>query len=122
MWCLVATSSDETIRNIESLAEPTRTRAWLLVYVARSAGFPVIVTSGRRGLAEQKELVRLGRSRTLASRHRSGQAFDIDWYRTRREDVPRWFWDLIGPWAERELGLTWGGRWKSIYDPGHFES
>lgn len=29
-------------------------------------------------------------------------------------------WNKIGKIGE-SLGLTWGGRWKRLYDPGHFE-
>jgi peptidoglycan L-alanyl-D-glutamate endopeptidase CwlK len=91
------------------------------VWAARSAGYPVVVTSGHRTAAEQRDLVAAGRSRTAHSKHLTGEAFDIDWYRWDRNAVPVEFWRLIGPWAERELGLVWGGRWVSPYDPGHFE-
>lgn len=115
-------SSDQTLAVISTLAEPVRTSAYWLVWAARTAGYPVIVTSGKRTIAEQRELVRLGRSSTLNSRHLAGLAFDIDWQGTARDAVPSAFWWLIGPWAEQQLGLRWGGRWKSPYDPGHFEA
>lgn len=38
----------------------------------------------------------------------------------RRDDVPRWVWDQLGPLGE-SVGLTWGGRWHSFVDVGHFE-
>jgi len=83
---------------------------------------PLIVTSARRSLAEQQALLAQGRTRTLNSKHLTGQAFDIDVYGWNRDDVPRAFWYILGPWAESNLGLVWGGRWSSIFDPGHFES
>lgn len=119
----MATGSDDpTERIIAGLAEPTRTRAFLLVYAARQAGIPIIVTSGRRSIDAQRDLVRMGRSRTLRSKHLEGQAFDIDLWRVDRSAVSEALWATIGPWAERYLGLKWGGRWSSIYDPAHFES
>lgn len=115
-------AADQTYQFLDGLSEPTRTRAYILVWVLRTYGYPVVITSGRRTATEQAALVRAGRSRTLRSKHVTGQAFDVDWFRTAREDVPKAFWQLIGPWAESELGLTWGGRWRHPYDPGHFES
>lgn len=118
----MATSSDETERHLARLSEPTRTRAYWLVWAARTAGIPLKITSSTRTLAEQRALVRQGRSRTLQSAHLRGQAFDVDVHGIARQNVPRWVWDAIGPWAEQQLGLRWGGRWASLYDPGHFES
>jgi len=34
--------------------------------------------------------------------------------------VPNVGWDAVGPFGE-SLGLTWGGRWSGLWDPGHFE-
>jgi len=113
--------SDATLSVIGDLREPAASAAFWLTFAARQAGFPVIVTSGRRTPQEQARLVAAGLSRTLRSKHVEGLAFDIDWYRTSRDAVPAWFWELIGPWAEKNLGLTWGGRWSHPYDPGHFE-
>lgn len=113
--------ADPTAQTLATLAEPARTAAFNLVYAARMAGYPVIVTSGRRSLSEQQRLVAAGRSKTLKSRHVDGQAFDIDWYGFDRNDVPGWFWQLIGPWAITNLRLRWGGEFSGFFDPGHFE-
>lgn len=114
-------SSDPTLGQIATLSPAARTRAYWLVWAARTAGYPVVITSARRTLLEQQRLVALGRSRTTASKHLTGDAFDIDWYGFSRDAIPEWFWQQIGPWAELNLGLRWGGRWNSPYDPGHFE-
>lgn len=92
-----------------------------MVNAAREAGIPLVITSSLRTPAEQKELVRRGFSQTQNSRHLTGRAFDVDIFGLSRDQVPKWFWDILGPWAERWLKLKWGGRWRSIYDPGHFE-
>lgn len=112
---------DPTSTVLSSLSPAARARAEWLVYLTRQAGYPVILTSGRRTAAEQRVLVAAGRSGTTRSRHLTGDAFDVDWHGWSRDDVPRQFWSVLGPWAERELGLVWGGRWQTPYDPGHFE-
>lgn len=112
---------DQTARHLESLEPTTRAAAVALVDALREAGVPAIITSSRRTFEEQRRLVIAGRSRTLRSKHLSGKAFDLDVYGWRRENLPAWFWAAVGPYAER-IGLTWGGRWRSPWDPGHFES
>jgi len=57
----------------------------------------------------------------LNSKHLQGRAFDVDWSGWNRDAVPPSFWHLLGPWAERYLGLRWGGRWLELKDFGHFE-
>lgn len=114
-------ASDPTESHLRQLEPNTQLAAWWLVSVVRQAGYPLIITSSRRTLAEQQRLLEQGRSKTLRSAHLSGQAFDVDLYGMDRNTVPRWFWDMLGPWAEDNLGLVWGGSWRSFYDPGHFQ-
>lgn len=120
---VIGSVADATLAQIATLAEPARTRAYWLVWACRTAGYPVVIhpLGARRTLWEQRELVAAGRSKTNRSKHPLGLAFDIDWLGTSRDAVPQWFWQLVGPWAERELKLRWGGRWSNPYDPGHFE-
>lgn len=113
--------NDPTAANIAALSERASIAAFYLVTACRQAGIPVIVTSGRRDKSTQADLVARGLSKTLDSAHLRGDAFDIDWAGYDRNDVPHWFWYLVGPWAEANLGLRWGGRWRSLWDPGHFE-
>ncbi len=113
---------DPTEEMIYGLNPTTANQARWLVWACRTAGAPVIITSGRRSQAEQHRLFDAGRTKTLQSKHLRGEAFDIDVAGLSRDAVPTWFWNTVGPWAESQLGLVWGGRWKSIYDPGHFET
>lgn len=112
--------ADNTISLIRGLSPRLQGIASILVYVFRANGVPLKITSGRRTFSQQKRLVEAGRSRTLNSRHLSGLAFDVDIEGWNRDDIPRAFWPIIGEVGEY-LGLTWGGRWKNPYDPGHFE-
>jgi peptidoglycan L-alanyl-D-glutamate endopeptidase CwlK len=81
---------------------------------------PIVITSGLRSTSDQRVLLSQGRTTTLRSKHVVGLAFDVDMYGWNRDAVPVWVWSEIGPLGE-SFGLTWGGRWKSFRDVGHFE-
>lgn len=91
-----------------------------IINAARAAGWPLYISSSKRTIDEQRRLVAAGLSRNPASKHLSGQAFDVDILGLARSSIPNYFWAAVGNYAER-LGLVWGGRWKTPYDPGHFE-
>lgn len=113
--------ADETQYHLARLEPRTRQAAFVLVDAARRAGIPLVISSSRRSLSEQKALLLQGRTRTLQSKHLAGKAFDVDWFGVNRDQVPPWLWSALGPFAEKNLGLIWGGRFKTIRDPGHFE-
>lgn len=112
---------DATLRHIENLAPDIQNAAWWLVYIVRTAGFPLQITSSLRSRAEQAAFVRAGASRTLGSKHLIGQAFDVDIHGIARGQIPLWFWEELG-WLGEYLGFRWGGRWADPWDPGHFEN
>lgn len=111
---------DPTPGHLEALTPECAELAVHLVNAARWSGIPLIVTSSRRSVDEQRRLVLAGRSRTLNSAHLRGEAFDVDVAGLGRDFVPGWVWEALGPYGEA-LGLVWGGRWRSPFDPGHFE-
>ena len=86
----------------------------------RRQGLPLIATSGLRTLSTQRILLQQRRTTTLQSKHLDGRAFDVDVYGVGRNQVPGWVWNALGPIGE-SYGLTWGGRWVSFRDVGHFE-
>lgn len=112
---------DSTLRHIESLSPDIQDAAWWLVYVVRSAGVPLQITSSVRSRAEQAQIVQAGRSQTLQSKHLIGQAFDVDVHGYGRDQIPLWWFEQLG-WLGEYLGLRWGGRWTSLKDYGHFEN
>lgn len=116
---------DPTPAQIAGLNSQIRGKAIALINALRSVGVPAIITNlgGRRSQAEQNRLYSSGRgvTSTVRSRHVTGMAFDLDVYGWSRDQVPSWWWPIIGNYAEKQLGLRWGGRWKKPYDPGHFE-
>lgn len=114
---------DPTLAQLVTLDPKMRELATILLTALREAGIPAIITAlgARRGTTEQRRLVAGGRSKTLRSKHLTGHAFDIDVAGLNRDAIPREFWNIVGPWAEQNLGLRWGGRFKGFWDPGHFE-
>lgn len=117
--------NDPTPAQVATLDPQIQWRAVTLINALRSVGIPAAIVAGgaRRSVQQQTALYQSGKgvTSTLKSRHVLGMAFDLDILGMNRNDIPTWFWDLIGPWAESNLGLTWGGRWVRPYDPGHFQ-
>jgi peptidoglycan L-alanyl-D-glutamate endopeptidase CwlK len=85
-----------------------------------------VVTEGLRTLDRQRELVRIGASQTMNSRHLTGHAIDVAaWH----NGGIRWDWPLYEKIAlafkqaseELSVNITWGGDWVSLRDGPHFE-
>lgn len=116
---------DPTPAQLATLDPQIAPRAVALLNALRAVGVPAIITrlGARRTQAEQMALLNdpRGVTSTSRSRHITGMAFDIDVLGMRRDDIPSWWWPIIGNYAEQALGLRWGGRWTRPYDPGHFE-
>jgi len=116
---------DPTPYQLAGLDPQIRGKAITMLNGLRGLGIPAIIgpLGGRRSQTEQVALYMSGRgvTSTTSSRHVLGMAFDLDIAGISRDSIPQWFWDILGPWAESSLGLTWGGRWRSPYDPGHFQ-
>jgi hypothetical protein len=102
----------------------TRAKAW-----AQSKGLDVIVVEGRRSLERQQELYAQGRTKpgdivTNAkpgqSNHGSGRAFDVMITKNGKQLDQKSLWNELGA-IGKSVGLRWGGDFKSIYDPEHFE-
>ena len=78
-----------------------------------------VVTEGLRSEARQRELVRIGASKTMRSRHLTGHAIDVGaWH----DGAIRWDWSLYLTIADAfriasaQLGvpLEWGGTWRLL--------
>jgi peptidoglycan L-alanyl-D-glutamate endopeptidase CwlK len=115
-----------TFDAITSLNRSAAVRAAWLIHYLGLYGAHVHVTEGRRTIGRQRTLFAQGRTApgpvvtwTLASRHLTGRAFDIDFVGVSADQVPDVWWDLAGRIGEW-LGLRWGGRW-AVRDLRHFE-
>jgi D-alanyl-D-alanine carboxypeptidase len=116
----VWTAYYRTLEHARQLDPVALERAAALLDACWQVGIPAWISSSRRSEAEQRELVRTGKSQTMHSAHLDGRAFDIDVVGYRRDDVPLSFWNELGPLGE-SIGLRWGGRWRTLVDLGHFE-
>jgi len=96
-----------------------------LINELRSIGIPAVIRplGGYRSASQQLSLYQSGKgvTSTTKSRHMLGMAFDLDIHGWDRNKIPTWWWNILGPYAEARYGLSWGGRWKQPYDPGHFQ-
>jgi hypothetical protein len=101
-----------------------RAKAW-----AKANGLDVFVGEGYRSPERQAELYAQGRTKpgpivTQAkpgqSRHQSGRAIDVVITRDGKPVDERRLWSQLGKIGQA-MGLEWGGSWKSIYDPEHFQ-
>lgn len=114
---------------ISTLHPGVQPYARALYFKARGHGLTINIISGLRSYAQQDELYAQGRTRpgnvvTNArggySNHNFGIAFDVglferNWY---LGESP--MYKAVGALGE-ELGLEWGGNWRTIVDQPHFQ-
>ena len=116
-------------QNIATLLPPVQPLAQSLIAAAATAGISIKIISGTRPYEEQDALYEQGRSKpgpivTNArggySNHNFGVAFDIGVFEGGRylDESPAY--KAVGALG-KQLGLEWGGDWKSIQDEPHFE-
>lgn len=114
---------------IAALLPPVQPLARALVQKSASNGIRIRVLSGLRTYAEQDALYAQGRSspgkvvtnaRGGHSNHNFGIAFDVGVFEGARYlgNSPKY--KAVGVLA-MELGLEWGGNWKTIVDQPHFQ-
>lgn len=111
-------------KNIATLLPEVRPYARALVHKAAAVGITIKVISALRTYAEQDALFakrpKVTNARGGYSNHNFGIAFDIGIFDSDAyiPDSPRY--KVIGALGV-ELGLDWGGNWKSIVDEPHFQ-
>lgn len=116
-------------KHITTLLPEIKPLARALIEKAANAGIRIRVISGLRTYAEQDALYAQGRTtagnivtnaRGGYSNHNFGIAFDIGVFEGNRYlgDSPKY--KAVGVLGE-ELGLEWGGNWKTIVDQPHFQ-
>ena len=120
---------DRSEKYIATLLPEVRPYARALVTKAAQNGITIKVISGLRTYAEQDELYAQGRTKpgkkvTNAqgghSNHNFGIAFDIGVFEGTKfiEESPAY--KAVGALG-MDLGLEWGGNWKTIEDQPHFQ-
>lgn len=100
----------------------------------QEAPFAFVVTEGLRTIERQRELVRVGASNILNSRHLTGHAVDlvpfVDIDKDGKVEVEEMYaWPLyyklapvIKAAADKEdVAIVWGGSWRSFKDGPHWQ-
>jgi peptidoglycan L-alanyl-D-glutamate endopeptidase CwlK len=116
-------------KNIATLLPEVRPISRALVQKAAQSGIQVKIISGLRTWAEQDELYAQGRTRpgpkiTNArggySNHNFAIAFDVGVFEGTKylSESPKY--KAVGALG-MDLGLEWGGNWKTIVDEPHFQ-
>lgn len=114
-------------RDIKQLSAQAQKACALFMERCKAAGLNVLITETYRSQERQDYLYQQGRSRpgkvvtwTRSSRHTSRRAWDICKNVKGQEYSDVSFFKRCGAIAA-ELGITWGGTWKSSPDTPHFE-
>ncbi|MGS1135353.1 M15 family metallopeptidase [Rhodanobacter sp. UC4444_H11] len=125
----VSPVDDRSEKVIATLLPQVRPIARALVQKAAAAGISIRVISGLRSYEEQAALYAQGRTapgkkvtnaRAGYSNHNFGIAFDIGVFEGNRylPESPKY--KAVGALG-MDLGLEWGGNWKTIVDQPHFQ-
>lgn len=115
--------SNQSYRRLEGV-HPDLVRVVELAIAITEVDFTV--TEGVRSRTRQQQLVAVGASQTMNSRHLTGHAVDLAAFIGGKIS---WDWPLYHKLADamksaaKELGvpIIWGGDWKSFPDGPHFE-
>jgi hypothetical protein len=113
------------IADLRALHPYFRDKVEALITGCKALGITLAVVETYRTHAKQAEYFAMGKKYTSTpggkSRHQFGLAVDVV---PMVDSMAVWnnnkLWRKIGVVGER-LGLRWGGRWRVVYDPGHFE-
>jgi peptidoglycan LD-endopeptidase CwlK len=120
---------DRSERVIATLLQEVQPYARALIAKATANGITIKVISGLRTYDEQNDLYAQGRTKpgdivTNArggySNHNFGVAFDIGVFEGKKylDESPKY--KAVGALGT-DLGLEWGGNWKTIQDEPHFQ-
>jgi hypothetical protein len=113
------------INDLNSLHPYFRDKVSQLIQECKRKGITLAIVEAYRTPAKQHEYKSMGKKYTRSgagrSKHQFGMAVDVV---PIVDSVAQWdnktIWKKVGIIGET-LGLRWGGRWQSLYDPGHFE-
>lgn len=113
------------INDVNALHPYFRDQVTELIKQCKAKGINLAIVETYRTHAKQNEYRSMGKKYTRnsggRSKHQYGLAVDVV---PIIDSVAQWdnhvLWKKVGSVGEK-LGLRWGGRWRSPYDPGHFE-
>ncbi|MBL7872702.1 MAG: M15 family metallopeptidase [Cyclobacteriaceae bacterium] len=113
------------IADLDALHPYFKEKITKLIATCKRKGIELAIVESYRTVAKQNEYKAMGKKYTRAtgghSKHQYGLAIDVV---PVIDSIAQWdnarLWKKIGSMGE-QLGLRWGGRWRTLYDPGHFE-
>jgi D-alanyl-D-alanine carboxypeptidase len=113
------------IADLDALHPYFRDKIITLISMCKAKGIELAIVESYRTHSKQNEYKSMGKKYTRSgggkSRHQYGLAIDVV---PVIDSVAQWedtkLWRKVGVIGE-QLGLRWGGRWRELYDPGHFE-
>ncbi len=113
------------ITDLNALHPYFRDKVIELIHRCEAKGIELAIVETYRTHAKQSEYKSMGKKYTRSgagkSKHQYGLAIDVvPIVNGEPEWNNKYLWRRVGVVGE-QLGLRWGGRWRSLYDPGHFE-
>ena len=116
--------SERSLKNLEGIHPDLRR---VIDAALQSSPVDFIVIEGLRTRERQEQLVAMGASKTLNSRHLTGHAVDLLPIGPDGKGEFAWpLYDRLAPAVKAEaarlgVAIVWGGDWKSFKDGPHFE-
>lgn len=115
--------SEKDYKKLEGVDEELKR---LVEAVSKRSELTFIITEGIRSQERQKELYEAKKSKTLNSKHLTGDAVDIGVIVDGKLTWDKKYYDQMGELFEetaKELNIPfrWGGRFKNFYDGPHQE-
>lgn len=118
--------NERSLKNLEGVHADLVKVAKRAAELAEADGLAFTITEGVRSLARQRKLVAAGASKTMKSRHLTGDAFD---FVPLVDGEPNWKWPAFWPIVEliekaaKELGveIEAGARWRKFPDGPHIQ-
>lgn len=115
---------DTIITDLVHLHPAFRNKVIDLMVLCHKEGIELRISETYRSISRQNYLKAIGRHVTTLvggdSRHQYGLAIDLIPYRRHKLAWNEATLHRIGTLGE-SIGLGWGGKWQTLYDPGHFE-
>lgn len=98
----------------------------VVMRAAQLTDIPFNVNDGVRTIERQRQLLALGKSRTMQSKHLTGEAVDLYPLTQDRKAVDWKGFERLAAvmkQAAKELGtcIEWGGDWRTFIDKPHYE-
>ena len=113
----------KSLERLAGIKEPLQTLAKSAI---TDSPYDFSITCGLRTVEEQKVLVATGKSKTMKSKHLTGDAFDIAVFVDGKLTWELKYYKAVALHIEKvakKLGINieWGGRWASFVDGPHFQ-